>query len=222
VISILIPVLGRGHQIAPLLENITSATSTKHHVVFICSRKDTEARQACEASGAQTLIYMGPKGGDFAAKIALAYSSTTGEWIFQGATDIEFTPGWDTAALRVARETGALVVGTNDQGNPSVVSGKHSTHTLIARSYCDDPGASMDGPGNVFSLAYAHNFCDQELVNLAKARGVWAFSADSIVRHDHPHWSRAPMDGTYALGLSSFGQDRITFNRRRMLWANAR
>ena len=219
-ISIVVPVLGRDHQIEPLLENISQATSVDHEVVFVCSPNDLSARKECEASGARTLISTWPPGaGDFAKKIAVAYANTDREWIFQGATDIEFSTGWDIAALETARKTGALVVGTNDEGNPSVVLGNHSTHTLIARSYCDNPGASMDGPGSVFSLEYAHNFVDQELVNLAKARGVWAFAQDSVVRHNHPHWGRAEMDSTYTLGLSSFGRDRITFNRRRMLWA---
>lgn len=218
-IEIIVPVLGRAHQIEPLLECIASATVVDHHVTFVCSSHDILAREACEASGAETLVATwGHGAGDFAKKIGLGYASTEGEWIFQGATDIEFEPGWDLAALHLSG-SGALVIGTNDEGNPSVISGQHSTHTLIARSYCDDPGASMDGPGTVFSGAYAHQFVDQELVKLAQARGVWAFSRESIVRHNHPHWNRGPMDATYELGLSSFGRDRITFIQRRMLWA---
>lgn len=219
-ISIVVPVLGRSHQIAPLLESIASATIVDHEIVFVCSPNDIAARKECEGSSARTLVTTWPPGaGDFARKMGYAYAETDGEWIFQGATDIEFTAGWDIAALGVAAETGASVIGTNDEGNPSVVAGKHSTHTLISRSYCDDPGASMDGPGTVFSLEYAHNWVDQELVNLAKARGVWAFSRESVVRHNHVHWGRSEMDSTYNLGLSTFGRDRITFNRRRMLWA---
>lgn len=218
-ITIIVPVLGRAHQIQPLLGNIAESTSVDHQVVFVCSPNDTLARQACESSGAQTIIATWGRGaGDFARKVALAYESTQGEWIFQGATDIEFVPGWDLAALELAG-SGALVIGTNDEGNPSVVSGQHSTHTLISRSYCDDPGASMDGPGTVFSLAYKHQFVDSELVKLAQSREVWAFSQDSIVRHNHPHWGRSEMDSTYELGLSSFGSDRIMFNERRKLWA---
>jgi hypothetical protein len=219
VIVIAIPVLGRAHQIEPLLSNIASATTVEHQVVLVCTPTDIEGKEACETSGAKTLVaawWPGPQ--DFARKINHVYRETEGEWIFQGATDIEFSPGWDIAALEAA-ESGALVIGTNDEGNPSVISGNHSTHTLVARSYCDDPGASMDGPGTVFSVQYEHNFTDQELVSLAKSRGVWAFSPRSIVRHDHPHWGRAPMDKTYELGLSGFNRDRITFNRRRMLWA---
>lgn len=218
-ITIVIPVLGRHHQIGPLLENIAAATVVEHEVVLVCSPGDTLARETCLASGTRTIVTTWGQGkGDFAKKIALAYASTEGEWIFQGATDIEFFPGWDLAALELAKD-GAQVIGTNDEGNPSVISGQHSTHTLISRSYCDDPGASMDGPGSVFSLAYEHQFVDQELVKLAQSRGVWSFSRDSIVRHAHPHWGRGPMDSTYELGLSSFGRDRIVFNKRRMLWA---
>ena len=218
-LDIIVPVLGRPQQIEPLLESIVSSTVVDYNVVFVCSPHDTAAREACESSGTRTLVSSwGQGGGDFAKKIALGYASTKGEWLFQAATDIEFSPGWDLAAFELA-ESGALVIGTNDEGNPSVVSGTHSTHTLISRSYCDNPGASMDGPGTVFSEAYQHQFVDQELVKLAQARGIWAFSHNSVVRHNHVHWGRAPMDKTYELGLSSFGQDRIVFNKRRMLWA---
>lgn len=218
----MVPVYRRAHQIAPLVENIDWATELEHEVIFVCSGSDTDALRECEASGKKTLVsYEGPGRGDFAKKVNMAYVATDGEWIFQGATDIEFSFGWDTAALEVAAE-GALVVGTNDEGNPSVISGQHSTHTLISREYCDAPGASMDGPGTVFSAEYEHNFVDQELVKLAQSRGVWAFARESIVRHNHPHWGRAPMDATYDLGLSSFGRDRITFIRRRQMWGHRR
>lgn len=221
-ITIVVPVYRRAHQIAPLVANIAETTELEHEVIFVCTMGDREAVEACELSGHQTFVSTGGPGrGDFAKKINLAYFATKGEWIFQGATDIEFTPGWDTAALEAARE-GALVVGTNDEGNPSVISGQHSTHTLISRDYCDSPGASMDGPGTVFSTEYEHQFVDQELVKLAQARGVWAFARESVVRHNHPHWGRAPMDAVYDLGLSSFGRDRITFIRRRQMWGNKR
>ena len=45
-ISIFIPVLGRAHQIKPLLENISATTVAEHTTVFICSPHDTEAREA--------------------------------------------------------------------------------------------------------------------------------------------------------------------------------
>lgn len=219
-VSVLIPVARPGNIPSLLLSLAASQAHVRIDPVLIASKDDRKSVRACSKSGAKYLVSpsrLGP--GDFAAKIDLGYRSTDTPWIFQGAEDIEFTLGWADAAIDVANRTGALVVGTNDQGNPEVLRGIHSTHSLIARSYCDDPGASMDGPKSVFSRAYAHNWTDAELVGVAKSRGVWAFCVEAIVRHNHPHWGRGEMDDIYALGLSSFEHDRRTYMQRRRLWA---
>jgi hypothetical protein len=220
-VAVLVPV-ARPKTIPALLESLASSQGRVELVpLLIASKGDLKSLRACKASGAEFLVSatkLGP--GDFAAKIDLGYRSTDTPWIFQGAEDIEFSFGWADTALEVAERTGALVIGTNDEGNPEVLRGIHSTHSLISRAYCDDPGASMDGPRTVFSRSYAHNWTDAELVGVAKSRGVWAFCADSIVRHNHPHWGRGTMDSIYALGLSSFESDRRTFMRRRRLWAS--
>lgn len=221
-VSVLIPV-ARPANIPALLESLAASQG---HVelapVLIVSENDKKSIRVCSKSGARYLVSPSKVGhGDFAAKIDLGYRSTDTPWIFQGAEDIEFSFGWADVAVDHADKTGALVVGTNDQGNPEVLRGIHSTHSLISRSYCDDPGASMDGANTVFSREYAHNWTDAELVGVAKSRGVWAFAADSIVRHNHPHWGRGAMDDIYALGLSSFEKDRRTFMQRRRMWAHS-
>lgn len=219
-VSVLIPVARPGN-IPSLLSSLAASQGHVELVpVLIASRNDPKSIRACKRSGVEYLVSssnLGP--GDFTAKIDLGYRSTDTTWIFQGAEDIEFAFGWADVAIDHASKTGALVVGTNDEGNPEVLRGIHSTHSLIARSYCDDPGASMDGPNSVFSRSYAHNWTDAELVGVAKSRGVWSFCADSIVRHNHPHWGRGEMDEIYALGLSSFDRDRRMFMQRRRLWS---
>lgn len=219
-VSVLVPVARPGN-IPALLESLAASQgNAKLDAVLIASQSDKKSVRACNKSGARYLVSASSLGpGDFAAKIHLGYMSTSTPWIFQGAEDIEFAFGWADVALQVAERTGAFVIGTNDEGNPEVLRGIHSTHSLIARSYCDDPGASMDGQGSVFSRAYAHNWTDAELVGVAKSRGVWAFSPDSVVRHNHPHWGRGEMDDIYTLGLSSFDRDRRTYMQRRRLWA---
>ena len=53
------------------------------------------------------------------------------------------------------------MIGTDDQANPKVMRGHHSTHSLIRCSYIDSPGATWhDGPGAVYSEAYDHQWVD--------------------------------------------------------------
>ena len=167
----------------------------------------------------ETSTALVPSGGDYLRRVKLAAELTDEPWVFQAADDVRFEPGWDEALIRCAEQTGALVIGTQDGGNPTVKAGRHSTHTLIARSYIEDPGASMDGPGTAFSTAYGHQWCDTELVELAKHRGVWAFCHEARVTHLHPFWvGREGMDDTYRLGLSTSRTDARIYMRRQRMW----
>ncbi len=215
-IVVIVPVLGRPANAAPLAESIAANTTVPYRLVWVVSGYDEPQARACaEAGGTVRVSEFYPQKGDFARKINEAYLDTDEPWIFQGADDIVFHPGWDTAAIETAERTGARVVGTNDGHNPTVKAGLHSTHTFIHRSYVDDPGASLDGPGTVFSEAYGHQYCDTELVELAKARGEWAFSAGSLVEHRHPFWvGRDRMDDTYRKGLATSRQDSLLYRRR--------
>ena len=221
-ILVAIPVLQRPANAQPVIDSLTESDANVR-AVFVCSPGDRQQVAACEKTGTETLVTTHPPiKGDFAHKMNLAYRESSEPWIFQAADDIRFEAGWDKALLRTAKETGAKVIGTQDGGNPSVKRGIHSTHTLIARSYIDDPGASMDGPGSVFSSAYGHQFCDVELVELAMARGVWAFCADAYVLHDHPFWQpggRGPLDATYRKGQATARDDQRMYQRRRRMWA---
>lgn len=221
-IAVIVPVLGRPQNAAPLAESLAHSTTLPYRLVFVCSPDDMEQRRACAEIDADTLLMVdGPGPGDFARKIHLGYLGTREPWIFQAADDVRFEPGWDTALIATAEQTGALVIGTDDGGNPTVIAGKHSTHTLIARSYIDDPGASMDGPGTAFSTAYSHQYCDTELVQLAMRRGVWAFCKQSRVTHLHPFWvGRNRMDDTYRRGLAESRRDAIVYRRRSRMWTN--
>ena len=219
-IVVVVPVLGRPQNAEPVARSLGDA----HRLVFVCSPEDGEQIAACEATWADVIVAPFEAGhGDFARKVNLAYRMTDEPWIFQAADDVTFHAGWSQAALACAEATGALVVGTQDGGNPEVKRGRHSTHTLIARSYVDDPGASWDGPGSVFSEAYGHQFCDTELVALAKQRGVWAFADGARVTHEHPFWvGRGLMDATYEKGLATSREDARLYRTRERLWKGVR
>lgn len=224
-IVIVVPVHGRPQNAAAVYTSHQGASEVPGRFVFVCSPDDCASIDACKATGSDLLIadwLSGPA--DFARKVNHAYRETEEPWLFQAADDVRFQPGWDTAALACAEATGALVVGTQDGGNPMVKAGRHSTHTLIARSYCDQPGASWDGPGTVFSEAYDHQWTDVELVELAKARGVWAFAHDSHVLHDHPLWvGRAGLEEpTYRKGAAHAREDQRLYVRRSRSWRGKR
>jgi hypothetical protein len=215
VIDILIPVLGRPRNVTPLLESL-KVTQTPYQVFFICSPGDTPQIEACLQTGHQTWIAPWEAGrGDFAKKINWAFRQTHSEWLFQGADDICFHGGWDTRALQVARHKDRQVIGTNDLHNSLVKRGGTSTHTLFTRRYIEEQGGTLtDGPGVVFHEGYDHQFVDMEFCEVAKRRGVWAFSKQSIVEHFHPHWGNADEDATYVKADRHRSHDMRLYRKR--------
>src|SRR5690606_39212978 len=121
-----------------------------------------------------------PPGTSYAAKINAGYAATDETIYFQAADDLVFHDGWYEAALRLLWHP-CHVVGTNDLGNPAVKRGKHSTHSLFTREYIETRGGTMDmGPGVVMYPGYAHEYCDNEFVAVAKRRGAFKFAYDSV------------------------------------------
>ena len=135
----------------------------------------------------------------YAEKVNLGFARTTEPWVLIVGDDVEFHPGWLEAAAKLADEFD--VIGTNDSptgnGNPTVQNGTHADHFFVRRSYVDTYGASLDGPGVVCSEKYGHFYVDKELIELAKARGVFTPCLDSLVEHHHPDLGRAPWDEVY-------------------------
>jgi hypothetical protein len=115
------------------------------------------------------------------------------------------------------------VIGTNDSEvgrirNPDVAAGRHADHFFVRRSYIDDDGASLDGPGTVISEAYGHWYSDKELVELAKARGVFGFAPECRIIHHHPGFdgneAAREADPVYMKALESSEADRKTWMKR--------
>jgi hypothetical protein len=156
--------------------------------------------------------------GTFAEKVNFGYRSTAEPWLFLVGSDVVFHPGWLAAALVVAEQTGARVVGTNDRGNSAVMAGEHATHMLISRDYVDTDGASWDGPGVVCHEGYHHCYVDNEIVAVAKQRRTWASARDSVVEHLHPAFGKAAPDDVYELGDRNRIFDGGTFRHREMVY----
>ncbi len=217
-VTVIIPVLSRPHRVAPLLASLF--TSIEHHecrALFVCSPDDEGEIAAIHSSGSTPLIVTWEPGcGDYARKINLAFARSATEFCLLGGDDLSFRTGWFDAAVRLHEVTGACVIGTNDLGNPRVVSGQHSTHPLVHRDYAEC--GTIDEDGQILHEGYWHNFVDDEFIGTAKLWGTYAHSHDSVVAHEHPAWRKGEWDATYAKGQEHFAEDRALFNSRRQLW----
>jgi hypothetical protein len=154
---------------------------------------------------------------DFARKTTWAISHTHDPWLFFGADDLEFTSGWDVAALEAATASGKRVVGTNDMANKMVMQGKHATHYLVHRSYIEEYGV-VDERGAFFSSSYDHQCVDNEAFQWAKHNDEFVFAKDSVVIHKHPVWRTAPKDATYLKAMRNGQEDIKILNERKRLW----
>jgi len=211
-VAVVVPVLGRPHHAARFMDSLRATTDMALATVYAVGQGgDEETMAAWEAAGA-TVLDSGEQV-SFAAKCNLAYAKTAEPWLFLVGSDVRFHPGWLDHAQAAATD-GVHVVGTNDLGNPRVIAGEHATHLLVRRAYVDDQGASWDGPGVVCHEGYRHWWVDQEIVDAAKQRGVWAMALASRVEHLHPAWGKAPMDAVYELAARHVPTDRKRFEER--------
>jgi glycosyltransferase involved in cell wall biosynthesis len=164
----------------------------------------------------------------FAEKVNLGVGETTEPWLCVVGDDVEFHPGWIGAA-RASSPRGDLI-GTNDTTgpvkNPDVAAGRHADHWLIRRSYIEDEGACLDGPGVLASTAYKHWYCDKEIVELAKARGVYVHARDCVIEHHHPGYdgdeAARQADPVYMLAVEHQAADEKTWRSRLPLIAMQR
>jgi len=214
-IAVLVPVLARPRNAAPLAASLAAATVTPYRLVWLCSPGDDEQIAAChEARGEVMVMAWKSDRADWAKKMNHAFTHTSEPWLFQAADDLRFQRGWDFHALQLGNARGVGVVGTNDLGNPSVKRGVHSTHSFFSRAYIERYGGTVDGSGIVFSEAYDHQYVDNEFVETAKSRGQFLMSKRSVVEHLHPHWGKAEMDSTYEKSMRAVDKDRALFVHR--------
>lgn len=211
---IIVPVLGRPAAADPLVRSVVGATGGGVRILFVPDVNDHEQIKACSETGADMLIM----DGNYARKINDGILHTNEPYIFNAADDLVFHPGWLDEAMRVMDTDGIQVVGTNDLGNGRVMAGLHATHNLVTRDYVNLYGTA-DEPGKMFHEGYRHNFCDDELVQTAQRRNMWAFAERSHVEHMHPFWGKGEDDETYKKGIKHFRRDRQYFRyRKETLW----
>lgn len=183
---------------------------------------------ADEGSGIDADLYL-PGPTTYAQKVNAGYAATDSPWVFLCGDDVEFHEGWLQAAEKYADRFD--VIGTNDSlpgriRNPDVAMGKHADHFFVRRSYVDRYGASLDGPGSLAPECYGHWFTDAEVIELAKARGVFTPCLESVVEHHHPGYDGREdlrfADPTYTKAVASSEADEKLWETRRPLVEMAR
>jgi hypothetical protein len=211
---ILVPMLGRREQVRPLLASIEASTPGCR-VLFLVTPNDAEVISELTRLGQEQHTVPRRPRGDYARKINTGYRISREPWIFTGAIDLRFHPGWFEAAIAKMSDT-IGVVGTNDMGNPMVIAGLHATHFLVARWYANI--GTIDEPCSIFCEQYAHEFVDNELIATARHRGAYAHAGDALVEHMHPHWGKGADDLLYQQQPSRMRIGVKIFRRRAHLW----
>lgn len=149
-IAILIPTLGRAHRIPEIIENVRK-TAPRARVHFIAERTDRPTVRALKGTKATIGDF-----GTYGKAINAGYADCPEDILMTSDDDCIYHKGWLGAALREMKGK-IRVVGTNDLHNPYVLSGDHSTHSLIDRRYIDEVGGVIDGPPGVVMFEYDHN-----------------------------------------------------------------
>ena len=194
-LAILVPVLNRPHRVEPLLVSIADATPEQHRVIFAASDEATIAE--LERLGATYITDEGGPEGTWPKRINRLYREVNEPYIFCGADDLLFHPGWFHAAMIVMQDIDG-VVAVNDLMNSAGV------HLLISRNYIETVGAAMGEPlGTVMCEKFAHAYVDDFARRTALHHGRWGYAKESIVEHLHVGNGKAPMDSTYLLGEST-------------------
>lgn len=152
----------------------------------------------------------------YAEKVNFGVANTREPWVLLVGDDVEFKPGWLEAARKLSDRYD--VIGTNDSSNgvknPDVAAGRHADHFFVRRSYVEEHGACLDGPGVLAPEVYNHWWVDKEIVELAKARGVWSPCLESVVEHHHPGYEGKPRDDIYMHAIEHAEEDEKTFRSR--------
>jgi glycosyltransferase involved in cell wall biosynthesis len=209
----------RPQNVKRLVDSFNATNDGTATLYYICDPDDAEQIAAVKAAGVN--IIDATRGTSFASKINEGFDNTSESWIFVTGDDVEFTNGWIEAARLLSDRYD--VIGTNDSEegrvrNVKVAAGTHSDHFFVRRSYVDEQGSSLEGPGIVIAEAYFHFYSDVETIQLAKALGKFTPCLDSRVIHHHPGYDGREdlreADPVYMKAHWYSEMDAITFRGR--------
>jgi hypothetical protein len=220
-VVVLVPVLNRPERVDELSTSLNrSRANVEIDLLFLCTEGDLAEIDAVRMADDDHIVLPGPRQpGDYARKINLGARHAIddgADWLFIGADDLCFCPGWADEAVRVGERHRKRVVGTNDLGNALVMAGRHATHHLVHATYLDQ--GTIDEPGKLLHEGYDHQYVDTEMVGTARFRDEWVFAHEAVVEHLHFLWRKANHDDTYALGQQRTREDAQLFQQRMRLW----
>ena len=218
-VAVLVPAVNRPENVARLVESFNATNDGSASLLYIVEAEHQEQIDAITAAGADYIV--ATRGTSYASKMNEGFDATSESFVFLAGDDVEFTPGWLAAARKLSDRY--HVIGTNDSEpgrvrNPLVAQGKHADHFFVRRQHVLDEGSSLEGPGILCPEAYYHWYTDKEMIQLAKARGVFAPCLDSVVIHHHPGYDGREdlrqADPTYMKAVEFSEMDAIAFRRR--------
>ena len=212
---VVIPSRERPERLEPLAQAFRD-TTPEHRMVFVVDPDDLPSQEAARCAGS---LWVTNKRLTYPKKVNRGIEATTEPFILVGADDIRPHEGWFEAASALLDEEVGMVA-TNDLGNEYVMDGELATHPLIARWYFEM--GTADGPG-LYHEGYWHNGADLEASETARARGAFAYAADSVVEHLHPNYGKAEIDATYMQGgfhEAKRRYDEALIAKRRKLWTS--
>ena len=152
------------------------------------------------------------EGGSWGVRLNRLFTHTDAEYLFLGADDVRFHPGWHDAAMARMQQVDG-VVAVNDLWNP------RGTLALVSRRYLLEEGGTVDGTGAIIHEGYRHCFSETELFETAASRSRFAYCAESIVEHLHPAAGKSEWDEVYKIGTDNWDHDEALYLSRRHLWA---
>ena len=215
-VDVVVPtVKERYEHLEPLYRSLKASTGLARCWFIVDDDETTERVETLEAMGAVVIR----ESGSFPHKLNVWWDSRQDltdepEWVQVTGDDCRFHPNWFNQAMFIADKYGAKVIATNDLANPRVTRGEHATHPLINRGYIETEGSSWGGPGVFCHEGYSHNFVDDEIVTVAKQRGVFQAALGSIVEHLHPINEGRSADKTDEKNFSTFQADGKLFRTR--------
>lgn len=177
------------------------ATTPMATVLFVVSAGDQAVLDALVdegfvLDGCEIVDGNGGEQGDYAKKINAGYRATSEPFIFTGADDLDFQPGW-YAAARAHMNGRTGVVGTVDNTNRRTMEGEHSTHSLVARWYADQ-GACVDQDHVIYHEGYQHEFCNPPEAPVWMADGTFRPLGEINIGDEVMGWERVPA-GSFTL-----------------------
>lgn len=217
-VRVILPVFQRPQRAAFVLHSLAaSEREVKLRPLFMVSFGDETELRAVKQTGADFVqLFEGRRCGDYARKINLGAALTLEPWVFTGADDVAFEPGWADVAIAFAEKSGLRAIGVNDLGRWAKHKQPPATHFLVARSYLTE--GTADERDVIFHTGYDHNYVDTEFMETARSREAYGYCAAAVVEHMHPVWRKGRRDPVYALGQRHTKEDYNHYLKRRQLW----